>query len=104
MVISSPWPPRQPSSEGAKATDQTSTAPAPRAPCAAREVVRQPFFESGRRLTGCSGSFLNVLVKYRKKHVNYVKSVLSCLNNIAISVQHTPCMFKSSKSTVRRNV
>ncbi len=41
MVTASTWRPRQPSSEGTNATDQTSTAPA------ARDMVRQPFLRVG---------------------------------------------------------
>ncbi len=44
MVAASSWRPRQPSSEGSKASDQTSTAPATRIPGPAGEMVRQPFF------------------------------------------------------------
>ncbi len=53
MVAASTWQPRQPSFEGTNATDQTSTAPAARAPGPAREMVRQPFFENGRRPASC---------------------------------------------------
>ncbi len=38
------WRPRQPSSKGTNATDQTSTTPVARTPGPAREMVRQPFF------------------------------------------------------------
>ncbi len=53
MVAASTWRPRQPSPEGTNATDLTSTAPAARTPGPAKEMVPQPFFENGRRPTGC---------------------------------------------------
>ncbi len=54
MVVALTWRLRQPSFEGANATDQTSTASAARTQGPARKMVRQPFsleWEAPRRLS-----------------------------------------------------
>ncbi len=61
MIAASTWWPRQPSFEGTNATDQTSTAPAARTPCPAREMVRQPFFSKEGDASTAAASLLLLL-------------------------------------------